>query len=69
MIDAISNPAAASTTADRMARIVRDFRAAITHRTMSGYAAWHDAHVKLCAYVSGDDASEILAETLASMAR
>lgn len=69
MIDAIDTPAAADTTANRLARITRDFRAAITARKISGYAAWHDAKVKLMAYVSGDDACEILAEVLADMVR
>lgn len=69
MINAIDTPAAADTTADRMARIVRDFRGALTERTLSGYAAWHDAKVKLMAYVSSNAADEILAEVLADMVR
>lgn len=69
MIDAIDTPAAADTTAHRLARIVRDFRDALTAREISGYAAWHDAKVKLIAYVSGNAADEILAEVLADMIR
>lgn len=69
MIDAIDTPAAADTTADRLARIVRDFRDAITARKISGYAAWYDARLKATAYMSGAEADELLAEVLADMAR
>ena len=69
MIDAIDTPAAADTTAQRLAKITRDFWDAIMAREVSGYAAWRDAKIKLMAYLSSDDAEELLSEILADMAR